>query len=119
MASAQCPRCELINWETDVNCRRCGATLHSSDNEASFRPERPGTLPLKKIVLFIAVAGVASMLAFKHWFGSPDPLAPTTVTSTAPLAINKKPLNTPGEEIDVRQYLAADKHTIVYFYADW
>lgn len=113
MANAQCPRCGLVNWETDVNCRRCGTPLQA-DKEAAA----PGsTLPLKKFVLFLVVAGVVALLAVKYWFASPSPPGPTS--STVATSVNKKPLNTPGEEIDVRQYLASDKHTVVYFYADW
>lgn len=35
MSSAKCPQCGVVNWTTEVSCKRCGAILSGGDSAPS------------------------------------------------------------------------------------
>ncbi len=117
MESFRCGHCGFLNWETDVSCKRCGASVHQAE-QAEDESGSAGNWSIKTLVLVVALAAV-SVFGYRQWSASPAAAPPAESSVSGATSPGKKPLNTPGAEIVVSQYLSPGKNTIAYFYADW
>lgn len=114
--SIKCPQCGFVGWSSEQTCRQCGCDLtYSYQNIGNdYKIEEPPKT--KSFIIWLIVIGVF-VFAAAFAFIPTKPKEKVNPNSTAKEL--KKPINTPGEQIDYKEYMVEGKTNIVYFYADW
>jgi|GEM_PF-4137486 len=114
-SSIKCPQCGFTGWINEQNCRRCGCdwtyvypTSITNEEELSSSSSKKWLIWLAIIAVFVVVVAIA----FK-----PQPKEKVQLSSSSKEI--KKPLTTPGERVDYKEYMVGGKTNVIYFYADW
>lgn len=114
--SIKCTQCGFVGWSNEQFCRRCGCNLTYTYQNIHNKHDDEETSKSKSWILWLVVLGVF-LIAAALAFIPTNPKEKVNLNSTAKEL--KKPINTPGEQIDYKEFMVEGKTNIVYFYADW
>lgn len=62
MSNIKCPQCSLVNWATDVECRKCQYLLQAQDTQDYSKPRNDPSLSLETQPLFSGVIKVLTAI---------------------------------------------------------
>lgn len=122
--SIKCPQCGFVGWANEQFCRRCGCDFNYAYSYNSYIQEEEEKPSSKNWIIWLvgfAVFVVVATLAFAPNTKKPkeEKVVLNSGSESKPKAALKKPINTPGERVDFKQFMSEGNTNIVYFYADW
>lgn len=120
--SIKCPQCGFVGWVNEQACRRCGCDLTYAYSYNSNLQEEEEKSSSKNWVIWLvgfAVFVVVVTLAFTPTTNKPKEEKVVLNSGSKPKNELKKPVNSPGERVDYKQFMSEGNTNIVYFYADW